>query len=181
MDQPIDFKLVGGLTLHEILRTLEEGVTHNEETEVSVTIMPPLNYCDPVTDEDSGDEDTVNLNNLPGSQLLAEAELFHPSQGNGYAVGAPMNINIDDSDEEDNLPLSVVKNRIIGTLPKNVPVFKKSFTWSNQDLPRTDLEFPTVQCPQNSNTPGELFSFFWSDDVIDMFVTYSNLYAMMKN
>ncbi|CAG5014959.1 unnamed protein product [Parnassius apollo] len=37
--------------------------------------MPPENCYAEVTDEDSGDEDLVSLQNLPGSQLWAAAEV----------------------------------------------------------------------------------------------------------
>lgn len=36
--------------------------------------MPPVNACDPLNDEDSGEEEQLNINNLPGSQLRAPAE-----------------------------------------------------------------------------------------------------------
>lgn len=166
--------------MHELLQSLEDDETNDEQTEVSVAIMPPLNYCEPVTDEDSGDEDTVNISNLPGSQLRAEAELFESSQSTRYQVKAPMKMDTGESDDEDNLPLSVIRSRIIEKRPESQSI-KKSFTWSHQDLPTTEMHFPSVQNVQNSNLPGELFSFFWSDDVIDMFVTYSNLYALNKN
>lgn len=38
--------------------------------------MPPIKACDDLTDEDSGDEDNIDINNLPASQRRAEAELF---------------------------------------------------------------------------------------------------------
>lgn len=63
------------LSLNEILEELEQ----NEEEEVpdSIVIMPPENCNAEVTDEDSGDEDFVLLQNLPGSQLRAPAEVEH--------------------------------------------------------------------------------------------------------
>ncbi|XP_049886088.1 piggyBac transposable element-derived protein 3-like [Pectinophora gossypiella] len=59
------------LTLNDIIVELEQ----NDEKEVpdSIIIMPPENCNAEVTDEDSGDEDVVLLQNLPGWQLRAPA------------------------------------------------------------------------------------------------------------
>ncbi|ERL88659.1 hypothetical protein D910_06043 [Dendroctonus ponderosae] len=60
--------------------------------------MPPTNSCNLLTDEDSGDEDDVNINILPSSQLRAQAELF-----------VPQNLEKDDDWEiEDEIPLSEI-------------------------------------------------------------------------
>lgn len=54
-----------------------EDIENNvEQTEISVAIMPPVNCCEPVTDDDSGDEDIMIIVNLPGLQLRVGAELF---------------------------------------------------------------------------------------------------------
>ena len=42
---------------------------------IDITIFPPDNSNNDNTDEDSGEEENVNINNLPGSQLRVEAEL----------------------------------------------------------------------------------------------------------
>lgn len=85
-----------------------------------------------------------------------------------------------DSDSEAELPLSVIRTRIKETSNK-IPI-KKTYQWSSEDLVASDISFPTSQNVQNCNLPPELlFSFFWNDDILDMFVTYSNLYALSKN
>lgn len=63
------------LTLNEVIEELEQ----DDEAIVSdsITIMPPENCNAKVTDEDSGDEDFVLLQNLPGSQLRAPDEVHH--------------------------------------------------------------------------------------------------------
>ncbi|KAK9685433.1 Transposase IS4 [Popillia japonica] len=63
-----------GFSLHEALAMLEEGDELVENVD-SVTIFPPNNACADQTDEDSGEEDSTNLNNLPGTQLQAPAEI----------------------------------------------------------------------------------------------------------
>jgi len=63
-------------SLDEILTLLEEGdVRLLPDNEIDIYIQPPVNANDDVTDEDSGEEDNPTVNNLPGNQLLAPAEL----------------------------------------------------------------------------------------------------------
>ena len=62
--------------MYELLRSLEDDDYVPPGTSLNVSIMPPINACDPNcdTDEDSGNEE-VNINNLPGNQLLAETDV----------------------------------------------------------------------------------------------------------
>lgn len=153
---------------------------HNE---LALTIFPPTNACEPVTDEDSGDEDGVNINNLPGSQLRAEAEIFHDvsevTNRKNILKRIPVPYNdLDDTDSEDNIPLIELRGRI---KKRKIEVKKKSYQWVAQDLIPEEVQFPCQQNVLNNNSPSELFSCFWSDEIIEMFVTYSNLYATSKN
>ncbi|KAK9744115.1 hypothetical protein QE152_g8089 [Popillia japonica] len=95
MDIPVDLRLSGGLTLHELLQSLEEEDDVNTD-EVDLVLMPPENCLADLTDEDSGDENFVSIDNLPGSQLRAEAEVME---------------HLDEElwEEEDNIPLSLLK------------------------------------------------------------------------
>ncbi|KAK4880424.1 hypothetical protein RN001_008570 [Aquatica leii] len=105
----------------------------------SIVILPPLNANDAVTDEDSGDEDQIVLNNLPGSQLRAEAEVMY---NNIFDDNVPPEIisrttsNNDLWDSEDELLLS----SLIGDKKKRAgqsrisKTKKVSVTWSNDDL-----------------------------------------------
>lgn len=63
------------------------------ENATGITIFPPEN--EEVTDEDSGDENVVDINNLPGLQLRAPAEIN-------------LNQRVDDSDfsSDDDLPIA---------------------------------------------------------------------------
>ncbi|KAK9731851.1 Transposase IS4 [Popillia japonica] len=86
------------LTLDELLRHVEEDelvgddeininsmppITANEDLtdvgddEININSMPPITANEDLTDEDSGDEDIMSINNLAGSQLLAEAEIYN--------------------------------------------------------------------------------------------------------
>ncbi|KAK9728686.1 hypothetical protein QE152_g17120 [Popillia japonica] len=62
------------------VRELREELEHiDDETNVpdNIVILPPENANEENTDEDSGDEDVVEINNLPGSQLRSEVEVFN--------------------------------------------------------------------------------------------------------
>ncbi|KAJ8930473.1 hypothetical protein NQ314_016700 [Rhamnusium bicolor] len=61
------------LTLNELLEEVEYIDDENRLPDV-VVLFPPINTNDDVTDEDSGDEDNVVMDNLPGSVLNSQAE-----------------------------------------------------------------------------------------------------------
>ncbi|CAK1542593.1 unnamed protein product [Leptosia nina] len=69
------------LAAHEILDALE-NVSDNEEDyrERLICILPPPVDPDCLTDEDSGEEDNVTLNNLPRNILLQPAEVMIQGQ-----------------------------------------------------------------------------------------------------
>ena len=77
-------------------------------------MMPPTNACNDITDDDSGDEDLVTINNLPGSQLRSEAGINKPPELSDYA-----------DDDDDNIPLSIVKLYCQK---------KKTYEWINEDI-----------------------------------------------
>lgn len=59
------------LTLNELLEEAENLETDEEGVPDEILIFPPEN--NELTDEDSGEEDDVLLQNLPRSQLIAHA------------------------------------------------------------------------------------------------------------
>ncbi|KAK9723443.1 hypothetical protein QE152_g19214 [Popillia japonica] len=61
------------------------------------------------TDEDSGDEDMVDTNNLPGSQLRSEVEVF--SNGGELESSQAEYLSSDNFESEDDLPLSLLIKR----------------------------------------------------------------------
>lgn len=76
--QWVNVRLFRRATLTDLFSILEEDDDHDVSTPIiDVAIMPPNNFCDMLTDEDSGDEDGMDVNNLPPSQLRAEAEFFY--------------------------------------------------------------------------------------------------------
>ncbi|CAK1588344.1 unnamed protein product [Parnassius mnemosyne] len=64
------------LTLHEIATILEENDDFsNQRQDFDIFLLPPdtANVCQ--TDEDSGEEDNVSRNNLPGNLLRAPTSI----------------------------------------------------------------------------------------------------------
>lgn len=79
--------------------------------------MPPENANGDLTDIDSGEEDEVNLSNLPGSQLRAPAEIELVSHA----------VEDVDSDPEDILPLSHF-------IQQKHCKKRKTYLWSDEDI-----------------------------------------------
>nr|CAI5845233.1 unnamed protein product [Callosobruchus analis] len=98
------------LSLAELLNEIET-IDDVERIPDSIVIFPPDNANDPVTDKDSGEEETVVIDNLPGSQLRAECEFSKYDQ---------------QWDSDDERPLSNFAKR----RPKKI----KKFSFSKQDL-----------------------------------------------
>uniref|UniRef100_A0A6P7FX29 PiggyBac transposable element-derived protein 3-like n=1 Tax=Diabrotica virgifera virgifera TaxID=50390 RepID=A0A6P7FX29_DIAVI len=140
------------LTLAELLEEIEK-----EDIDVpdSIAILPPENANDDVTDEDSGEEDNVDIENLPGCQLRAECQVSVPNQS--------------DSDDDKSLA-DFVEHK-----PKK---FKK-FKYSKRDL---QSNFPTwipIQSVNNQRSPATIFKLFMAD-IVEKITEYSNIYAQQK-
>lgn len=131
--------------------------------------MPPTNSCDILTDEDSGDEDDVNVNNLPASQLRAEAELFEQNSDEEW-------------EDEDKVSLSELRNLII-TKKHFDDIKKRTHKWEKHDIENSslDLEWPNFFLPSNNLSPIQLFENYFDKEIIDMFVTNTNKYAANRN
>jgi hypothetical protein len=63
------------LSLHDIASILEENDNFAEGQDIDIFLLPPDTANDEQTDEDSGNEDVVDINNLPASLFRAPAEL----------------------------------------------------------------------------------------------------------
>lgn len=85
-----------GFSLNEALALIEDGDIDVD----NITIFLPNNACGDITDEDSGDEDYIDINNLPSSVMQNEVEFVKK-------------INCDsDWDTEDDIPLSQIKSNL---------------------------------------------------------------------
>ncbi|KAK9754807.1 Transposase IS4 [Popillia japonica] len=76
MYKDIRHKGVSNYTVDELLTSLEEDDGFPlEGNDIEIAALPLTNACS-LTNEDSGGEDAACIENLPGSQLRARAELF---------------------------------------------------------------------------------------------------------
>ncbi|KAJ8947602.1 hypothetical protein NQ318_010114 [Aromia moschata] len=148
--------------------------------EINIALLLPINSVEDLTDEDSGDEEYLNINNFPGSQLLAPAEVMtkyidvDEDAGNATAVGLNLTasrkiVSADHWDAGDGIPLRVFQ------------AVKKIYIWSETDLSLPDIKWTTMYKVE-SQLPSEteLFLRFFNEEVIDMFVFWSNNYATKK-
>nr|CAI5855932.1 unnamed protein product [Callosobruchus analis] len=124
------------------------------------------------TDEDSGDEDDVILDNLPGSQLLAEAEVLHDT------TAADTEVSADGFDSEDDLPLSTFGTRVVES---KVAKKSRNYKWNNRDIESDILAFVPPYGPKWLYTPLEAFFLFFDNEVIGILVQYPNMYASSHN
>lgn len=174
------FSFFSGLTLNELLHYLEEddddmnAVTLNSE--INIALMPPTNATGDITDEDSGDEDAMTVNNLPASQLLAAAEIFTNSDeildvSNIQDTNQNENNNnggAGDWDIEDDIPLHYYQ------------ASKKTFNWEKKDLDVGNVEWPLKSDCKPLLSPKQIFYLFFDAEIIEMFVRFTNEYALKK-
>ncbi|GBP78101.1 Chimeric ERCC6-PGBD3 protein [Eumeta japonica] len=151
-------KLPRPLAAHEILDALE-NVSDNEEDyrERLICILPPPVDPDCLTDEDSGEEDNVTLNNLPRNILLQPAEVMIQGQ-----------IMVSDTEEEPSDSTGRTKRR-------------RTYAWRKRDLAKNPVNWPDVQGACQDKRPIEWFENFLDEDVISLLVSESNKYAVKKN
>ncbi|KAJ8910180.1 hypothetical protein NQ315_008922 [Exocentrus adspersus] len=151
MGEHYDFRLQRGTT--HLLRVLEENEDVHLPKKVDVAIMPPINATEDVTDEDSGDEETVDISYLKLTTT------------NSW-------------DSEDDVPLYYLKastKRSYNWVQKdliNDPVSFSTVHFNSQ---------PFQQSAKTNFSPVELCSQFFDNHVFDLFVRYNNEYAQTKN
>ncbi|KAK9877992.1 hypothetical protein WA026_020206, partial [Henosepilachna vigintioctopunctata] len=107
-----------GFSLHEALAMLEEDDVNTE----SITLLPPNNACGNITDEDSGNEDQLDINNLPPSMIQSQVEVN-------------IRVNEEDWSSEDELPLSTLQNKEKPEDNLKTKKKKKVYQFVQQDLP----------------------------------------------
>ena len=162
------------MSTDEILHLLEALPSDSEEewdsedyiqqtsSSVEIFIQPPIDTAGD-TDEDSGDEEHVNISNLPGQQLLAHAE--------STALQGSSKTEIEDT----------TTKKITKTQSKK----KKNRTWIRKDLMksadenlRRDIFKPNMaDVPRN---PNEIFELFLHNDVLEHLRNSTVVYAMQK-
>lgn len=181
------FYFFSGLTLEEIIQSLEDIDTHSD-SEIDITLFPPNNACSELTDEDSGGEDVFTIDNFPGSQLLSTAEISTKKKRSDddenkeertISVNAKKNSKdgengSEDSDPEFNIPLSLLQKR-------RKKIHKKKYTWKNQDRKIDIFNWPIKENVVQQRTPSALFDVFLDKQVVSMLTNYTNLYASQHN
>ncbi|XP_036327532.1 uncharacterized protein LOC118740145 [Rhagoletis pomonella] len=180
------------LSLNEIIDELEKL---DDETPFprNITIFPPDNANAEITDEDSGDEEIVTLNNLPGSQLRASAEIEYMSSDSDdddvplCSLAKRSRTTEEPITEERQTEPSTSSSAPIISRPSAVPFVdptvpnNEKYIWRNRHNPRDQLEWQENQGPRYPQTPVYYFDCMFGDGVIDLLVTYTNIYATQKN
>ncbi|KAG8261983.1 hypothetical protein J6590_108807 [Homalodisca vitripennis] len=175
--------------LHQLLDFIEGNDDAIPNTGVDITLLPPTNATADMTDEDSGEEDNVEIDNVPPSQVNAPALL--------EVVNIPFdeqksNICENENTEELSKTVSIEqkthkrKNRDLLLSTRSTQLSekkKKSFNWKiNSDLETILEDWPLMlTVPNIEKTPLEYFELFFDEDVINMIVTYTNQYAAKRN
>ena len=146
---------------------LEENPDAVPDVGIDVVLQPPNNACDDLTDEDSGDEEHVTINNLPPSQLCAVAETIDEH-------GTVLSDN--SGDDEDEQPSTSSR----GSRP---PPKKKAkvYSWKKGDLVASNLMWTTKQEDEIEKTPVEYFLTFFDEQLLSEIVEQTNNYAFHKN
>lgn len=151
--------------MSEIIDELEAETDYDDTGEVDIFISPPENATGVITDEDSGEEDDMNANNLPGTVLRAEAQI------KGKYTESTSVAEFSMPSKSDNL-LSTSNKR----QKKNV------YIWSKEDgAQQVNENFPLISTNATELSPLEWFSCFIDEDVVDLLVTETNKYIARRN
>lgn len=154
--------------MNELLEEAENLELGSDLIPEEIIIFPPEDNEN--TDEDSGEEDNVEINNLPGRQLRATAEVKLPET----LLDSQQS---DEFDSDDDLPLSHFVKRPKKSKSSN----KNEFIWTSNDISSNMPPWCNIYGPKQELSPAETFCLFFDDDVMDMLVTFSNLYASTHN
>lgn len=140
------------LTLNEILEEIEH-LDDNASVPDALVVFPPTNANEDVTDEDSGDDEYVVMDNLPGSILQTEAEpVFNRDVDNSNRndINAHGEDTNDDSDED--IPLS------------HFMKYKKKMkcnNWVQEDITSKLPRWQNESVANNNTQTLEMFYFFF--------------------
>lgn len=153
------------LTLNELLEEVEHI---DDETRLpdAIVLFPPNNANDDITDEDSGDDENVVMDNLPGSVLNSQAEASFRTD--------TTNIDIlpTDSDSDDDIPLA--------QLCKYKKKQKRN-NWAQEDITPKLPDWQKESGVKNNRTPLDVFYLFFDEYLWQMITDYTNLYAIQHN
>ncbi|XP_050552280.1 piggyBac transposable element-derived protein 3 [Spodoptera frugiperda] len=161
------------LTLNEIISQLEQD---DDVFEAEFFITPPDNWQN--SDEDSGDEEFVSINNLSKHQLLAEAELrvTRSSQAESRIV----NERVEVAQREDPVPSTSSASSETQPPPKKrrAEVTRK---WRFVDI----SEKPEKECSEpdfleHLENPIQFFELFFDEEVFELLRSETEKNAIQK-
>ncbi|XP_036332246.1 piggyBac transposable element-derived protein 3-like [Rhagoletis pomonella] len=164
-------EVINKLSLNEIISQLEED---DDVLSADIYITPPEN--NDKSDEDSGDEESANINNLSRRQLLAEAE-FRATVSSHNELGTVEDL-LNDSvvDETNETP------RTSATLAP--PLKKRCLTkrkWTHTDIPE---KLEKVSEPPNFledlDNPLQFFELFFDTEVFELIRSETEKNAIQK-
>lgn len=142
------------------------------EAGMDIYMLPPENACGEITDEDSGDENNLAIDNLPPSQLRAPVEIKFNNTGN-------FSSSSDSDDEEYTMPLSELAKRLSKKTNQILKRKKTDFKWVKKDfeIGDSDDEWPCdISEVIAKKHPLELFQNFFDNDLINLIANESNRY-----
>lgn len=156
------------MSLNEIVTSLEEDDIESIHSENDIFLLPPTNANDELTDEDSGDEDSVQINNLPASLLRSNAELNRKSP---EVEAEDLRAHASTSSTETEEPEECEPLRKI----------TKKYNWKKKNYTEAiPTWMPLYHIPQD-RSPIEWFSLFFSDEIYQLLTSETNKYLGRKN
>ena len=137
--------------------------SHRRDDVVSVFISPPSEHGED-TPEDSGDETDVQIGNVPGSQLNAEASCSS-NANTGSASGGDKTPDTLSAPRSADRKRKKIREWLVGDLPSITDNVSYPYRPSSSDVPRQ---------------PHEVFELFVDVTVIDLLCKHTTTYAVQK-
>lgn len=155
---------------------MEELLLQDDDIE-EVVLVPPDDGN--ITDEDSGDEDDINLQRLAGRMLRSDIEVKFTEKSNENEV---VEMHVSENNENSTKKLQKQETKY-SKLPKSK---KNSYTWSSSpnfssNNGRGDNDETKHSFDNFEYSPVECFELFFSNNVIQLITEMSNRYAFQRN
>lgn len=153
------------LSLNELLEEIEHLSDDNSIPDALV-VFPPVNANEDVTDEDSGDDEFVTMDNLPGSLLQTQGEaVFNNDVGRNYSGAS-------DDESDDDIP--------VATFMKYRKRQKRD-NWVQEDIANKLLPWQDDHVAHRNAQNLDFFGFFFDSELWQMLTDYTNLYCVQHN
>lgn len=153
---------------------------------LNVTLLPPTNANEDVTDEDSGPEDDPKIDNAPKGQLHSEVVVecankidFYENSTDIFEALPNVGPSCSTSEPELKTQVSPAKKLCRRRLEK----IKRSYKWAHVELANTLEEFPVISSceAEKGKSPLEYFRMLLDDEILNLLVNFTNQYAAKKN